>query len=288
MSTDQSVGMRRRVSQSLVKGVVSATQRPELARSLNACRNRGELGVVLPGIYCRPDKIADLRTRMQAVAVLGGDAVVTRRAAARWWWPELEVESVHVADRHQRQGFPGFVFEQRYILPSLRMSRDGIPVTVPALTVLDLIPELGPIAVDEALRRRVVRLDQLKETLRHTPRRRGNSLRAQILSDSRDQPWSPLERRAHAMLRKAGMKGWIANHRVAIGHRVYYLDLAFPEEQIAVEIDGFEYHVNERSFHADRARDAELSSVGWIVVRFTAETLSTMPEVLTKLLLLRR
>lgn len=49
----------------------------------------------------------------------------------------------------------------------------------------------------------------------------------------------------------------------------YRLDFAFPKTKVAVELDGHMSHSSRENRTKDAARDRELTSDGWTVVRFT-------------------
>ena len=63
------------------------------------------------------------------------------------------------------------------------------------------------------------------------------------------------------------------NHRVRVGGRVRYLDLAWPEAKVAIEFDGFVPHSTRRVFDDDRSRQNDLVADGWTVFRVTATML---------------
>ncbi len=269
--------------------VINATLHPELDRALNSYRFRGDLTTVLPQIYATRARAQDFDVRFAAVRASTRPYILTGRAAAKTvWWPELMCDEIDLAHPSMLFDRAGFRFHERYITPSLVSVVDGVPVTRPELTVLDLIPELGPDVVDEALRRRVVTLPRLHAALALTPRRRGNRLRREVLRDSRDAPWSALERRAHRILREAKIGGWTTNYEVTIGGLTYYLDLAWPARKLAVEIDGFEFHGDRDAFHRDRLRDAALTTAGWHVLHFSAESLLSLPDAVRTALRGRR
>lgn len=270
-------------------GVVAARSHPHLVRALNACHHRGELARVLPGVYCLPDRATEVGTRLSAVHAYGEDiAVAGRWAASLTWWPELELSGdIEIAGPRDLKIRTGFRYEQRYIRPDLLMRVGRVLVTAPALTVLDLLPDLGPGVVDDALRRRATTLASLERTLKVTPGRRGNRYRREILQDSRDEPWSPLEREAHRRLRAAGIVGWVTNHPVRAGGALYFVDIALRELRIAIEIDGAEHHATADAFHADRRRDQDLTSAGWHVVRFSVHTLDRLVPVVERMIRLR-
>lgn len=104
--------------------------------------------------------------------------VVGRAAAALTWWPDLNVGVVDASRRPGLPAQPGYRWNQRSIPAHRIVEVSGVPVSDPALTVLDLIPTLGGKVIDEALRRRAVTLDDLRQALSDTPGRRGNRRRA--------------------------------------------------------------------------------------------------------------
>jgi very-short-patch-repair endonuclease len=65
---------------------------------------------------------------------------------------------------------------------------------------------------------------------------------------------------------------------VSLGSRVVYLDLAFLTERVAVELDGAGYHGTPEQRERDMRRDAALSALGWIVLRFSYRRLPADPE----------
>ncbi|AQP46421.1 hypothetical protein BW730_01440 [Tessaracoccus aquimaris] len=254
--------------------VVAAREHPHLARALNSCAFRGEVIRVLPGVYALPGQLT-LTARLQAACAYGAGIVITRQAAAHFtWWPELPLPDLidAASPRHVIVGH-GFRFEQRYVRPDLTMRRFGIALTAPELTVLDLIDDMGPIAIDEALKRRAVTLQRLRRALHLTRGRRGNTLRRELVEDSRDEPWSELEREAHRRLRSAGIDGWRTNYHVRAEGKSYRIDIALPDIKLGLELDGATFHDTDAAFHTDRRRDRALARGGWQIIRFTAQSL---------------
>jgi hypothetical protein len=56
---------------------------------------------------------------------------------------------------------------------------------------------------------------------------------------------------------------------IRIAGGLIHVDLAYPLLKIAIECDGYAWHMDRASFERDRARDAELMALGWKVLRFT-------------------
>ena len=75
------------------------------------------------------------------------------------------------------------------------------------------------------------------EALRKTPHRAGNRERLKLLIDSRSEPWSAAERLSHRLLRAAGIKGWETNLPVRVAGQLFYIDIAFRQQKLAIEID---------------------------------------------------
>jgi len=106
----------------------------------------------------------------------------------------------------------------------------------------------------------------------------GNAERERHSLDSRGEPWSAAERLAHRILRAAGITGWTANHQVTakFGLMVsrYYLDIAFPQIWLAIEIDGNAWHGNDEQLRHDRYRQNDLTGAGWTVLQVDWWTLT--------------
>ena len=98
----------------------------------------------------------------------------------------------------------------------------------------------------------------------------GNSLRREILLDSRDEPWSLPEWQLHRLLRAAGIIGWGGNQPVTLldGSSVY-VDVLFRKLRLAIEIDGRRFHSASAVFESDRRRQNSLVLGGWTVLRLT-------------------
>ena len=258
-------------------GVVARREHPDLTGAVDWLVRGGQLRAVLPGIYAAADRGADLGVRLAALARWDPDAVITGAAAARLtFWPSLSVGAVEVATT--RRGLhPGFSLRHRSVPDELVTRRHGLRVAVPALAALDL-SDTASEAIDEVLRSRAATLDGLWRAFELTRGRRGNATRLQHLLDSRDEPWSAAERLCHRLLRDAGFPGWESNLPVLSGGRLYFLDVAFPDVGLVVEIDGRLHEDDPRVFENDRWRQNALVLDGWVVVRFTWEMLTRHPE----------
>lgn len=253
-------------------GVIGRRDAGELAGVLHHMIRSGDLVRVLPGWFAPAETATSHRTKVLALARHAPDAVLTGRSAAGLLgWSRLEPTIVSAAVRLRPQ--PGFLFTNDRIDPEWITTIDGIRCTNKFLTAVDLIPELGGELVDDVLREHPRRgawaLAQLWQAFGDHPNRPGNNARREILSDSRDRPWSEAERMAHRALREAGITGWRTNFELRIDGRTFFLDLAFPKLRLAIEINGFEWHSRREAFEKDHQRRNEVNLDGWLVLEFT-------------------
>lgn len=252
-------------------GVVLRREHPELAEAIKRACRTGALVRVLNGVHVAGNLADSVEHRVRALVCFDPDAIVTGAAAARLtWWPELPVSTITAYRRPHCQPAKGFDWARSRPEPELVTGN----VAVPELQVLDLLPQRGADAVDEALRRRAVTLAGLHRALELTPGRPGNQLRRAILDDSRDEPWSPAEREFHRVLRAERIAGWRANFRIRLDGHVYFLDVALPDLRLAFEVDGFEHHGSRSAFERDRSRDTVMAAHGWLTVRLSAAQVS--------------
>lgn len=261
------------------EGVVVRRDHPELSGAIDRLVRIGELVPVLPGVCSTPPRALDRDVRVLAVTRREPDAVFVDRTAAQLsFWPKLSGDQVSCALRGVREAQRGVRFVNRRIPPELVQERDGLRFTVPALTALDLVSEVGGEAIDRGLLTRTATLAGMHRALELTGRRRGNKDRRMLLLDSRDEPWSAAERLCHRLLRGARISGWRANRGVVIEGNLYYIDVAFWSLKLAIEIDGRLHETDEDLFESDRWRQNALVLDGWMVLRFTWKMLCDHPD----------
>lgn len=49
----------------------------------------------------------------------------------------------------------------------------------------------------------------------------------------------------------------------------FILDIAFPDQKVAVELDGTYWHTKKKNRRRDKMKDSILRKEGWTVIRFT-------------------
>jgi very-short-patch-repair endonuclease len=57
----------------------------------------------------------------------------------------------------------------------------------------------------------------------------------------------------------------------------YRIDLAFPAERVAIEVDGWAWHVDAERFRTDRRKGNSLTRGGWDLLRFPWHSLDGAP-----------
>lgn len=208
-------------------GILSRRLHPALIGRIDAAVKRGELVPLFPGTYAPARSFHSL---VAALADWDPNAVLMAASAARLsWWPNLDDDLVRAATtRRPVRRVPGTKLSLIPIPAELVAERGGLRIQHPAASTLDLAREIGPAAIDEALRRRAVSLGELRDAFELMTWRTGNPQLAAWLRASRDGAWSHLERDAHALLHAARITGWKANYEVRARGRLHFIDVAFP------------------------------------------------------------
>jgi hypothetical protein len=221
---------------------------------------------------------------MSAVLAAGETAAASHVTAAQLWGLPIEpgdrIEITTVIERQVR--LDGVVAHRSGLLEEAdRRVVRGIPTTSVARTVVDLSMRFDAKHLarlfDEGLRHGLVSHAELHRCVERLPLAPGRSPdRVHALLAKRIPGYDPgdsdLETDAYETIVAAGLSAPVRQHWVTIdGHR-YRIDLAYPREQIAIELDGFDSHRTRSDFDHDRARGNDLVLQGWTLLRFTSNT----------------
>ncbi|MDQ6657292.1 MAG: endonuclease domain-containing protein [Actinomycetota bacterium] len=264
------------------RGAVRTSSDSSRCRRLNHLASIGALTRVLPGVFVAPAAAHEPAVLARAALLSCPAGIVSGRAAAALtFWPELAVSTIQIATRFGRDPIAPFEFPARINPADLITDVDGIRLTHPALTALDLCTgSLGPAAIDRALQVRAVTVPDLLTALELTPHRRRNDRRRALLREVKSEGCSPLERRAHRVLRRAGITDWVANRRYRACGQDVRPDIRFRRVKMIIEFDGFAYHSSREAFDQDRKRGNLLPLAGFTVLRYTDATLDDEVEFL--------
>jgi hypothetical protein len=241
---------------------------------------------VQKGVYRVGPLLGAAAREMAAVLACGRDAFVGDGSAAALWSllpkedPSRPV-SVIVRSPHRRRR-PGVRVR---CAPGLRDDEvtvlDGVPLTTPARTLLDLAGSKRPALLEQAVARgeREGMVDRagLVEMLRRQPSSAGaGALRA--LTDALTDPKlsrSDAEDRFLALVSSVGLPEPEMNATVGRDE----VDFVWRSERVVVEVDGFRFHRSRGSFVNDRRKGARLSGRGFQVIRVTWDDLVHEPTV---------
>ena len=273
----RSQARQRRVAEIAARqhGVIARWQLVELDWSHDAIDHRvrrGALHVVHHAVYAVGHARLSRKGRwMAAVLSCGPAGVLSHRSAAALWGicrpPHSQPEVIIDRDRPRR---PGVTVRRATLARADRSVIDGIPVTSLPRTFLDLAavaPWVVEPALEEAERLELFDLRAVEELIRRSNGRRGVARLRAALSHYREPAFmrSEMERRFLGLVRKAGLPRPSTNW-VVLGHEV---DVLWPEEQLVVELDGYEFHRTRRAHELDRRRDDDLGLAGFRVIRLT-------------------
>lgn len=258
-------------------GVIALFQLYELGFTLSAIKHRvatGRLHPVRRGVYAvgRPNLTREGEW-MAAVLSCGPPAVLSHESAAALWGIRRErTRAIHVTTpRTARHRGKGIVAHRRKMLGSKDVTEcDGIPVTTPILTLIDLATCIPPGAleatINEADKLDRVDPDVLRRALNERKGQRGvGALRAILNRSTFVLTESELERRLVPIAARAGLPPPRTQHWVN-GFRV---DFFWPDLGLVVETDGLRYHRTPEQQARDRLRDQRHLAAGLTPLRFT-------------------
>ncbi len=259
-------------------GHITRAQLLELGLGTRGISNRiqsGKLVVVHAGVYAigypRPEAIARAAA---AVLACGDCALLSHESAAALWgirerWPQRP-EVTAPNDRRR----PGIRTHRGTTLTGRDIRRhQGIRVTSPARTALEIAPRLSDAqlarAVNDGRLHAGLRISQLKELLERIPHHRGARTLRAVVETGQAPTRSGFEDAFLAFCTSFGLPTPCMNTRVA----GYEVDALFAHQRVIVELDGYEFHQDRRSFTGDRERDATMLAAGYATVRITWERL---------------
>jgi len=269
-------------------GLVSTRQLNELGFAKKARARAVASGRLIRfrrGVYQLPGRQPTWETAvMAAVLAAGPRAVASHLTAARLWnlEPDRSPKSagaIHITAPGLLR-IRGVVAHVREIPPAHRSRAGSVPVTSVARTLVDLAEHfdaerLGR-CTDEALRRRIVALNDLRQVYEATrgPGRRRLAAVKEVLAarvpgfDPGANDW---ERRMDDLWDSLGLPQSVRQYEIRCGSRSYRVDRAIVDLRLAVEWVGTEYHGQVGRFRRDRKRISDLALAGWDVIEVATD-----------------
>lgn len=242
----------------------------------------GRLHRRFPGVFSVGYPREDWQARLVAALLyLRQDSVISHRAAAGNWGliAEPELVQLTVIGRHVGPR-PGLRLHRvaGLDLRDVRI-RDGLPITSPARTLIDLASEADEAellrALAEARVAGIVNDAGLTAAMARCPQRSGigrlNLVRRQEVG--RAPTRSDAERLLLRVVRQAQLPEPMVNVRL-VGFEV---DFLWRDARLVIEVDGFAWYGHRGAFEKDRRRDQVLIAAGYRVIRVTWRQLCEEP-----------
>jgi very-short-patch-repair endonuclease len=260
-------------------GVVGRAQLLRGGVGPEAIKQRVRAGRLHPcyrGVYAVGHLVLSQRGRWMA-AVLATDGVLSHRSAGALWRIRLtssgRIELITPRTRRKR---PGLLLH-RAVLPHDEVTiHDGIPVTTPERTLLDLAAVVPRHQLQRAINEaEILRLPGPHALLaRHRSKKGTANLRA-LAPPTHTR--SDLEARFHTFLDERRFPRPQTNVLI----EGFEVDCAWPDRKLIVELDSYTFHATRQAFDRDRRRDRHLATKGWTVIRVTSTDLDN-PEALDR------
>jgi hypothetical protein len=251
------------------------------SRQIDHALRNGRLHRAHTGVYAVGRPLATPTEHANAAVLACGErsALAMLSALALWGlpgpgWPATPVVLLAGAQRLR----PGIEIHRSRTL----LRRDirhvlGIRITSPARTLLDCAPLLSDQqlrrAVNAGLRRHLVTRAALADVAARNPQHRGAKLLRPFAAERGADTRSPLEDDFQTFCRDHG----VPVPQVNVHPAGYEVDAYFAAERLIVELDGYDFHSDRRTFESDRERDAHHLALGIATVRLTWERIHQHP-----------
>ncbi|TDW90042.1 hypothetical protein EV137_3847 [Kribbella pratensis] len=242
---------------------------------------------VLGSVYVDGTVAVTPRLQAEAALLLTPEAVVSHQTALSLWTANDRAgDVVHVTvQRDPRLSLPRISGLRVHEVQHLdRTLRDGLPLTPPERTFLDLAPycDLTKLvaAGDSLVRRTDVEPLHLVETVAAAIGVRSVRLARRAAARVRAGVDSPMESLLRLLLVDGGLPepriGYVISD--AAGGWLAEPDLSYPEVSLAIEYDGRHHLTDARQWRQDIRRRENLEREGWLVRVFTAYDLLQIPH----------
>lgn len=254
----------------------------------------GEWVRLLPGVYALPGSPPSWKRDLKAATLWAGPGTaVSHRSAARllgignFGGDLIELSG----PRNLRPREPRVVY---HVVRDLRrddvMFIDGIPVTNATITLIQLASVVDEAteedALVEAVSRRLTTLPRIHFTLRRQWRgKNGIATLRGIVGEAKAYGLAEtiFENRLLRALKQGGIKTPVRQFKVWEGKKILVrIDVAYPEEMVAIEADSFRFHSTRKSWSRDRVKNNALVLRGWMFIRVTWDDLRKRPAEVAK------
>lgn len=251
-------------------------------RGFEAAVNCGALERLWPGIYCRGEPDDKLRLRGLDFACGRPVPLCLGTAAALHRFDTEEPADLHVLSPPgcRLRSADGLVVHRRDGAPLVKVGERF--ATSPAWTAVEVARSLrrprALATLDAALRSGTCSRPDLWRAAVEQAGRRGIVMARDliVLADGRAE--SPMESEARLAMIDGGLPIRELQYEIRDGNgELRRVDFAWPEQRVAVEYDGMDWHSSPEAMRRDRRRAAALMDVGWVVLAIVFEDVRYRP-----------
>lgn len=245
---------------------------------------------VISGGAPDPAYLAQVRA---ALLALPAQACAATRTAAALWGIDLAVEprGVELAvpwSCRPRSAGPTAVRRRRLeVVEHPVLGFAPVRLSSPSSTVLDIARQRprreGVVAVDSALRRRLVTVEELVARARRDKHVPGQGKVLAVLALVDPKSGSVLESLCRVLLAAHGLHPTTQLRVHGAPGLIGRVDFAFEEQRVVLECDGRRWHDPDDPRCKDRWRDNELTRAGWRVLRVTWDDVVHSPAYVVQL-----
>ena len=236
----------------------------------------GSLERLWQGIYCRGEPDDWMRLRGLDLSAGTVVPVCLGTAAAVYGFDTEEPADLHVLNPpgHQLRPVDGLVVHRREGAPLVMV--DGRPATSPSWTAVEVARSLRrPRALatfDAALRSGTCNPTELWRAATQQAGRRGIVAVRDLIPLADGRAESPMESEARLAMIDGGLPIPELQYEIIDGNgELRRVDFAWPDQRVAVEYDGMDWHSGPEAMRRDRKRQGALQDVDWVVLAIVFE-----------------
>ena len=245
-------------------------------RGFEAELKTGNVERIWQGIYCRGEPTDELRLRGLDLSCGTSVPVCLGTAAALHGFDTEEPADLHVLSppASRLRSADGLVVHRRDGAPLVMVGER--PATSPAWTAVEVARSLRRPRVlatlDAALRKGSCSRPDLWRAASQQAGRRGIVVVRDLIALADGLAESPMESEARLAMIDGGLPIPELQYEIVDGNGdVRRVDFAWPDQRVAVEYDGIDWHSGADAMRRDRKRTAALLDVGWVTIAIVFE-----------------
>ena len=240
-------------------------------RGFEAELKTGNLERIWQGIYCRGEPTDELRLRGLDLSCGTAVPVCLGTAAALHGFDTEQPADFHVLSPSgsRLRSADGLVVHRRGGAPLVTIGER--PATSPAWTAVEVARSLrrprALATLDAALRSGTCSRPELWRAAVEQAGRRGIVAVRDLIPLADGLAESPMESEARLAMIDGGLPIPELQYEIIDGNGdLRRVDFAWPDQRVAVEYDGIDWHSGADAMRRDRTRTAALLDVGWVII----------------------